>query len=275
MQMYFLPKRRAFTLIELLVVIAIIAILAAILFPVFAKAREKARQTACLSNEKQMGLGMVQYIQDNDESFPSGTYGKNPVPGRGWAGQVYPYIKNLSVFLCPDMAIATPPRTLTYGFNANLANNPYYFTNTPTTPHTGTVASATAPASTVMVFEADSTAVYDITNVSEGNSYSANGLTYSGGGNIWGLTASYATGSRGGVSVGSCSGTWPTGVHSDGSNWVMADGHAKWLRGSSVAPGKNAATPTTATKATDTASDSAGTATLGQGNTFQATFSAI
>ena len=64
-------RRRGFTLIELLVVIAIIAILAAILFPVFAKAREKARQASCQSNEKQLGLAFLQYVQDNDEKFPA------------------------------------------------------------------------------------------------------------------------------------------------------------------------------------------------------------
>jgi prepilin-type N-terminal cleavage/methylation domain-containing protein len=73
-----------FTLIELLVVIAIIAILAAVLFPVFAKAREKARQIACLSNTKQLGLGFIQYSQDNDEQLPYCFYG---VP-QGWAGHI-------------------------------------------------------------------------------------------------------------------------------------------------------------------------------------------
>ena len=63
-------SNKAFTLIELLVVIAIIAILAAILFPVFAQAREKARQTSCMSNERQLGLAVVQYVQDNDEMMP-------------------------------------------------------------------------------------------------------------------------------------------------------------------------------------------------------------
>ncbi|WP_395145752.1 prepilin-type N-terminal cleavage/methylation domain-containing protein, partial [Armatimonas sp.] len=70
-------KKRAFTLIELLVVIAIIAILAAILFPVFAQAREKARQTSCLSNQKQIGLGVMQYVQDYDETYPTAYYYKN------------------------------------------------------------------------------------------------------------------------------------------------------------------------------------------------------
>ena len=78
------PIRSGFTLIELLVVIAIIAILAAILFPVFAKAREKARQISCLSNEKQLGLGFLQYAQDNDELLPSYQgNGSTRLAGRG------------------------------------------------------------------------------------------------------------------------------------------------------------------------------------------------
>lgn len=88
-----------FTLIELLVVIAIIAILAAILFPVFAKAREKARQIQCLSNLKQLGLGILQYSQDNDEFYP-----QTNVPGNhdNWAQEIYPYVKSVDVYRCPD-----------------------------------------------------------------------------------------------------------------------------------------------------------------------------
>jgi len=97
-------SQRAFTLIELLIVIAIIAILAAILFPVFASARDKARQTACLSNEKQIGLGIMQYVQDYDESFPvsvTATVGLNN-ESQMWYGQLVPYTKSSSVYFCPS-----------------------------------------------------------------------------------------------------------------------------------------------------------------------------
>lgn len=96
-----------FTLIELLVVIAIIAILAAILFPVFAKAREKARQTSCASNEKQLGNALLMYIQDYDEMVPL-VYNDNAGPENRvvWVEIVQPYTKNLDVFRCPSGATA-------------------------------------------------------------------------------------------------------------------------------------------------------------------------
>ena len=106
-----LPRRTGFTLIELLVVTAIIAVLAATLFPVFAQAREKARQTACLSNVKQMGTAMMQYAQDCDETYPraaqnQSTTAPNTPPGGVWAGGqwtwpqlIYPYHKNEQIFI--------------------------------------------------------------------------------------------------------------------------------------------------------------------------------
>src|SRR3989442_1289232 len=113
-------KRRqaGFTLIELLVVIAIIAILAAILFPVFAQAREKARQTTCLSNLKQIGLGMLMYAQDYDEiSVPwvlrNFTTGVNLKDANGveisWDRLVQPYTKNNGLFACPSDSGSSKP----------------------------------------------------------------------------------------------------------------------------------------------------------------------
>ena len=95
--------QRGFTLIELLVVIAIIAILAAILFPVFAKAREKARQSSCLSNAKQLELALMQYAQDYDETLP-GLWQSNVSPWSTytWDKVVAPYIKNTQVLMCPS-----------------------------------------------------------------------------------------------------------------------------------------------------------------------------
>lgn len=99
-------RTKAFTLIELLVVIAIIAILAAILFPVFAQAREKARTTVCLSNQKQFGLGLLMYVQDYDETFPINLYmggdsSGNPCTMTSYQ-EIMPYIKNSQLFLCPS-----------------------------------------------------------------------------------------------------------------------------------------------------------------------------
>jgi len=98
------PQRAGFTLIELLVVIAIIAILAAILFPVFAQAREKARQASCLSNTKQLGLALMMYLQDWDDIFPNSVTwkGKNPGADRDmtFADRLMPYIKNEGLWRC-------------------------------------------------------------------------------------------------------------------------------------------------------------------------------
>ena len=121
-----MKTRQAFTLIELLVVIAIIAILAAILFPVFAKAREKARTISCLSNEKQIGLGFMQYIQDNDEHLPV-AWDNNSAPGgsaRSWAQMTFPYIKSLQLFKCPSNSLAAAAGLMNCdGFNHGPTND--------------------------------------------------------------------------------------------------------------------------------------------------------
>src|SRR5437868_11358861 len=103
--------RRAFTLIELLVVIAIIAILAAILFPVFAQAREKARAISCLSNLKQLTTAVQMYTQDYDETFPVGFDAVSWVGNDLWPQKVQPYVKNLGIFVCPDDGAGGPIHT--------------------------------------------------------------------------------------------------------------------------------------------------------------------
>jgi len=135
-----LRKQKGFTLIELLVVIAIIAILAAILFPVFAKAREKARQSSCQSNMRQLGLAVLNYAQDWDERFPNSwqkTPGADNINWAWWDQQLSTYVKSDGVFKCPSNSLkkysphqmpngkavsASNPKTriVSYGFNGQL-----------------------------------------------------------------------------------------------------------------------------------------------------------
>ncbi|MDR3708448.1 MAG: DUF1559 domain-containing protein [Capsulimonadaceae bacterium] len=261
-------RAKGFTLIELLVVIAIIAILAAILFPVFAQAREKARGTACLSNMKQLGLAMVQYVQDYDEQFPNGVDGYGN--GTGWAGQIYPYVKSTKSFLCPDDTRQADFDS--YGYNNNFAirSNPSAMA-----PNQSLNASKlNSAAKTVVLFEvygnADTTYTVDLSipgytwagsgkspdarEVSSspltfvGESSTGNGLVGSSSPNGDGVNTSgsptlvYATGYMHGY--------FPTGTstavsasftanpyHTTGANYVMADGHAKWLNATAVSAG--------------------------------------
>jgi prepilin-type N-terminal cleavage/methylation domain-containing protein/prepilin-type processing-associated H-X9-DG protein len=113
--------RRGFTLIELLVVIAIIAILAAILFPVFARAREKARQTSCLANIKQAGLGILMYAQDYDEILPR--HCQQPPAGGNypWSAAVQPYVRNLQMFQCPSNSVVRNAAMGCAGYGYNLS----------------------------------------------------------------------------------------------------------------------------------------------------------
>ena len=204
--------RKAFTLIELLVVIAIIAILAAILFPVFAQAREKARQTSCLSNVKQIGTAFLMYAQDYDEYLPLTTF---PVPSNSWTDQAQPYIKNRQIFRCPsdnsdNWNAATNPRRSSYFLNAYMAGTQSY----------GNLAAIASPASVIYLAESSKNLNRDHFHPFNWNGnletptpnplYSAfmHGITWD--------TAKNETSEI------------PLRRHAEGSNFAYLDGHAKW-----------------------------------------------
>jgi prepilin-type N-terminal cleavage/methylation domain-containing protein/prepilin-type processing-associated H-X9-DG protein len=271
--------RKGFTLIELLVVIAIIAILAAILFPVFAQAREKARAIACLSNTKQLALGAIQYEQDYDELTASGVNSNGL--GSGWAGQLYPYVKSTAVFLCPDDSAPSLSHghPTSYLYNRNCA---IYHGDNPTDGQQASqgqsLAQFTAPAKTVLLCEITGSGYYDVSlprtnggQAGEPSGPSNGDETYSGGSpagcglggqydivgystNFSGPTepsgyVQYATGYlRNSVAAtGDANAqtyfTGPTGRHTGGANYVMCDGHAKFFRPSAVSGGYPNGTP--------------------------------
>ncbi len=182
--------KRGFTLIELLVVIAIIAILAAILFPVFARAREKARQTSCLSNMKQLALGAMMYAQDYDEILPA-ALSRNPVDQSTiwWHAMLQPYVKNTQVNICPS-AMNNP----SYGWAYQTCGYRLWETtyNTP-----APLAKFTHPSETIMIGE---------------QGYIRCGTTV-----CWWMT-------------GQSSVIRPYPRHNDGANLAFVDGHAKWLK---------------------------------------------
>jgi prepilin-type processing-associated H-X9-DG protein len=187
-------------LIELLVVIAIIAILAAILFPVFAQAREKARSTACLNNCKQIGTGLAMYLQDYDGMYPFSWFGEY-----GFDVALHPYIKNTGVWACPSNKL--PPQTWPGYVKAGLgglvrsyAMNGGVSTDQLRTPISES--SITNPADTIMMLETTDT--YKGTRGPDHETYikTRNDVCYH----------------------------VPFKIHQGGSNYVFCDGHAKWLR---------------------------------------------
>lgn len=201
---------RGFTLIELLVVIAIIAILASILFPVFAKAREKARQSSCLSNTKQLAVGLLSYAQDYDESFPIEDFvyaGTGNDAGDGsWRGAVFPYCKNAQIFICPSHR---PTGTKFDGrYNDKTMEASYAINDV----HQG-LAGACVAGSNLGSAE-DASAVVLLLE-SDGSDEVGGGTT---------LTHGWVQG-----------GTAPK-RHNDGANYSFVDGHAKWLKPAALCP---------------------------------------
>ena len=201
---YSKDPRRAFTLIELLVVIAIIAILAAILFPVFAKAREKARQTSCASNLKQLALAAVQYTQDYDELLPRGYNA-----GKRWYDVMEPYMKNVQMEICPSGA-RTYGRN-SYGWNTELNGSP-------------SLADIQQPSQTALMADAKrirraEPGFQDMVPTSWGSSGTCDWQIHWPGAGAW----------NGGSC---CSESRRIDVrHNEGCNVNWVDGHVKWTRG--------------------------------------------
>ena len=206
-------NRRGFTLIELLVVIAIIAILASILFPVFARAREKARQTSCLSNSKQLAVAVTMYAQDYDEMLleedydynSNGAYNEVGLDGT-WRSALMPYVKNVQIFICPSHKPTSrfDGSTFDYGQNASYAINDVHQSMPGVTCPRGSSLGAMEDASAVIFF------------------LESDGAPEIGGGTY--ITHGWLQG-----------GTAPT-RHNGGANYAFVDGHAKWLKPSAVCP---------------------------------------
>ncbi len=288
----FTPPSRGFTLIELLVVIAIIAILAAILFPVFQKVRENARRTSCTSNEKQLGLAFIQYSQDGDEKLPNGVWyrfvdnGTPQYEGVGWASQLYPYIKSTGVYVCPDdstsgtAANGNVPATypVSYSYNGlDICRTDGM--NNGSTGLGSALASFASPAKTVILFESSGvTAAITTPNSNCNLPCSGGGATAASGGGLpmmsgIGNGPEYYTAAN--VNLFRYATAYtpvgytpvPPGRHTDGTNYLMADGHVKWLRLSAVSYGYPALTQTSAATPNNGGAEGTG------GSVYAATFS--
>lgn len=200
--------RNGFTLIELLVVIAIIAILAAILFPVFAKAREKARQASCQSNLKQLGLVVAMYTSDYDEVLPWPAHDSNGDSTWGaddmtWRSMVLPYVKNVQLYQCPSQRMTAPYDGRDYdgGLNGGYAMNYNHGDyGSPTPPGAAASAEIEVPATTILLF--DHYGISEITSMA----------------NAHGFLNGYSSARR----------------HNDGANYLFADGHVKWYKPATI-----------------------------------------
>lgn len=196
---------KGFTLIELLVVIAIIAILAAILFPVFARAREKARQTACLSNAKQMALGVQMYAQDYDETvIPYYQDGNSPASMRLWWNILNPYVMNMQVYLCPSSPMPGAASERGYSNIIDYGMNRRCSTRGTATPSVIKMATVRYPAETFIIAEGD-----------------------------WTRSTADHSGSNGWDLMPTSPQTYNASSfiparHNGGANIVFMDGHAKW-----------------------------------------------
>jgi prepilin-type N-terminal cleavage/methylation domain-containing protein/prepilin-type processing-associated H-X9-DG protein len=246
---------KGFTLIELLVVIAIIAILAAILFPVFAKAREKARQASCQNNGRELGLAFLQYANDNDEAFPQITTGPD---GRSWGGAVMPYLKAAGIFKCPnDTTQPSQPdrKVVSYGYNTNLtnANNPGAVVG---------VAYLNVPSQTVLYFETVGNNDVDFTQ--DQQTFDSNGEAPFRAGS----TAKFDTGYMVGMTAADKARVnLPNGRHTDGANFTFCDSHVKWLKPEKVSTGGTAQDPGCFTRAAAPATNAACTSTTNAAGT--------
>jgi len=205
---------QAFTLIELLVVIAIIGILAAILFPVFARARENARRASCLSNMKQLALGFLQYTQDYDESYPIYSSGSTARLPYGWADMIQPYVKSVQILHCPSSTSPTSDDPISRTYTSYAYNLSFGFDNVTAAPRGLKLAALTQSSLTVLL-------------VDEGLD---DGATINGGAAHWTAgKGSYNTYQTSNTSPGLSIFLGKASLHLNGTNYAFADGHVKWL----------------------------------------------